>query len=68
MESQTNDNSQKYVIYDQFHWGRKDHFEEVVKGWDAALARYNFHKIFNPQCTLGLVTIEYYNHLKECLK
>lgn len=60
--------SDTYVIYDQFHWVEKNHFEEKVKGWEAALSRYNFHKTFNPNCVMGLCTVEYYNHLKETLK
>lgn len=60
--------SSTYVIYDQFHWKNNSHFEEKVKGWEAALSRYNFHKILNPQCTLGLCTLEYYNYLKVKLK
>lgn len=52
-----------YVIYDQFHFGNKDHFHETVRGWDSALSRYKFHKLFNPQCVMGLCTVEYYNHL-----
>lgn len=57
-----------YVIYDQFHWRNKNHFVEKVKGWSQALSRYNFHKVFHPECVLGLVTLEYYNHLVEKLK
>lgn len=59
--------SDTYMIYDQFHSKRKDHFKEKVRGWDSALSRYNFHKTFHPECCLGLCTIEYYNHLMESL-
>lgn len=55
--------SDTYMIYDQFHLKRKDHFSEKVRGWDSALSRYNFHKTFHPECCLGLCTVEYYDHL-----
>lgn len=57
-----------YVIYDQFHWLWPDHFERQVKGWTAALATYAFLKGVYSGTSLGLVTLEYYNNLKQSLK
>lgn len=57
--------SDTYVIYDQFHINTPSHFHETVKGWESALARYQFHKVFHPECVLGLCTLEYYNHKME---
>lgn len=60
--------SDTYVIYDQFHWNSKNHFSERVKGYSQALSRYRFHKVFHPECVLGLTTVEYYNHLVDVTK
>ena len=57
-----------YVIYDQFHWCRPDHLVRQVKGWKAALATYAFLKEVYAGTSLGLVTLEYYQHLKQSLK
>lgn len=57
----------RYMIYDQFHWLRPDHFQEEVKGRDQALARYHFHKVFHPECVLALSTIESYNRIVHAL-
>lgn len=59
-----NDKSQTdtYVIYDQFHLGAQHHYHEVVSGFNNAISRYQFHKVFQPQCVLGLCTIEYFLH------
>lgn len=55
--------SNTYVIYDQFHFGNKDHLEIHVKRWEQAVDQYRFYKAFNPQTVLGLCTLEYYKHL-----
>ena len=49
-----------YVVYDQFHWLDPNHIEYCFKGWDSALANYNFLKAAHTDKTLGLVTVEYY--------
>ncbi len=53
--------SDHYMIYDEFHWKTPTHFQEEVVGRDQALARYNFHKVFHPECVLALSTIEDYH-------
>lgn len=60
--------SDTYCIYDQFHFGNKDHLEIPVKGHDAALERYQFYKTLYPGYCLGLCTIEYFNHKKGRMK
>ena len=52
-----------YCIYDQFHFGNKDHVEVPVKGHDEAVKAYAFYKASYPTLSLGLCTIEYYRHL-----
>ena len=56
-----------YCIYDQFHFKTKGHLEVPVKGYQAAVEAYAFYKTFYPGQSLGLNTIEYYNHLKQSL-
>ena len=53
-----------YCIYDQFHFGNKDHLEVPVKGYQQALDAYAFYRASYPALTLGLCTVEYYKHLK----
>lgn len=60
--------SDTYMIYDQFHFGRKDHLAVAVKGWKGALEQYRFYKEFNPQGVIGLCTFEYYQHLIQSYK
>lgn len=59
--------SDHYMIYDEFHWFTPNHFQEEVIGRDQALARYNFHKVFHPECVLALSTIEAYNRKVKAL-
>lgn len=49
-----------YVVFDQFHWLDPNHIEYCFKGWDVALANYNFLKVAHQDKILGLVTLEYY--------
>lgn len=51
---------QEYVVYDQFHWLWDDHIEYIYKGWEYALANYNFLKQSYPKESLGLITKEEY--------
>lgn len=60
--------SDTYCIYDQFHFGNKDHLEVPVKGRDEVIATYAFYKASYPALSLGLATIEYYKHLKDTYK
>lgn len=55
--------SDTYCVYDQFHFGNKDHIEVPVKGKDNAVSTYAFYKAAYPNHSLGLCTIEYYKHL-----
>jgi len=57
-----------YMIYDQYHIGWKNHLHVPVKGKEAALERYNSYKVLYPGFSLGLCTIEYYNHLMQSYK
>lgn len=58
--------SDTYVIYDQFHdFYGKDHLEVPVHGHQQAVEQYAFYKAMHPGYSLGLCTIEYYNHLKQ---
>ena len=57
--------SDTYCIYDQFHFGCKDHLEVPVKGHDEAVKAYAFYKASYPGMSIGLATIEYYKHLKN---
>lgn len=57
-----------YCVYDQYHFGNKEHLEVPVKGHDQAVATYAFYKAAYPTQSLGLCTIEYYNHLKDSMK
>ena len=61
--------SNTYVVYDQFHdFNSKDHLEEAVRGWNQAVERYAFYKTMHPGYSLGLCTVEYFNHLKQSYK
>jgi hypothetical protein len=61
--------SNRYVIYDQFHWAREDHFVETVVGWKAALERYRWWKeMKGDSVVLGLATKEYFDHLMDSYK
>jgi hypothetical protein len=57
-----------YCIYDQFHFGNKDHLEVPVKGHQQAIDAYAFYKTSYPGYSLGLCTIEYYKHLTNRMK
>lgn len=57
--------SDTYCIYDQFHFGCKDHLEVPVKGRDEAITTYAFYKASYPALSIGLAPIEYYKHLKN---
>lgn len=60
--------NETYVIYDQFHWHHRDHLEIAVKGWDEALAAYNFQKSARKEGeVLGLTTKEKFLKLKKSL-
>lgn len=54
--------SDTYCIYDQFHFGAKNHFAAEVKGKEQAVSAYAFYKVFYPGYSLGLSTKEYYDH------
>lgn len=54
-----------YCVYDQFHFKAKEHLEVPVKGYQQAIDAYAFYKAAYPGQSLGLCTIEYYNHLKQ---
>ena len=55
-----------YVIYDQFgDFFDKNHLEVPVRGWEQAVEQYRFYKEFSPNHSIGLTTIEFYNHKKE---
>lgn len=60
--------SDTYCIYDQFHFGCKNHLEVPVKGHDEAVKTYAFYKATYPGQVLGLCTIEYYKHLTKRMK
>lgn len=63
-----NSSSDTYVVYDQFHFGRKDHIEVPVKGWDEALSVYRFYKSSFPNECLGLCTKERYEKITNSYK
>lgn len=44
------DNKYKFVIYDQFHWKRKDHFIRYFFDKDIAITYYSFFKDCFPIC------------------
>ena len=55
-----------YVIYDQFgDFFDKNHLEVPVHGLEQAVEQYRFYKEFSPNRSIGLTTIELYNHKKE---
>lgn len=54
----------QFVIYDQFHWNRPDHFVEKVTGWDEALFRYNHWKNFFPDESYGLLSLDEFKRLE----
>ena len=59
----------RYVIYDQFHWLAPDHLVRVVEGtWNDALEQYRFYKAAFPTESLGLVTEEEFQRIKESLR
>ena len=59
----------RYVISDQFHWLSPDHLERVVEGyWEEVLEQYGFYKAAFPDESLGLVTEERFNMIKESLR
>ena len=61
--------NETYVIYDQFHWRHREHLEIAVKGWDEALAVYNFQKSIRKEGeVLGLTTKEKFLKLKKSLE
>lgn len=47
-----------YVIYDQFHWGRKDHIEVLASDWNDALAKNQFYKQAFPRESFGMLPLE----------
>lgn len=51
---------EEYVVYDQFHWMWDDHIEYIFKGWEYALANYNFLKQSYPKESLALTTKKEY--------
>ena len=55
---------EEYVVYDQFHWLWDDHIEYIYKGWEYALANYNFLKQSYPDESLGL-SYENYQKVKQ---
>lgn len=57
--------SDTYCIYDQYHFGSKEHLEVPVKGHDEAVKAYTFYKASYPKESLGLASMEYYRHLKN---
>ena len=50
-----------YMIYDQYgDFFSKNHLEVAVRGWEQAVEQYRFYKVFYPNRSIGLCTIEYY--------
>lgn len=56
----TGEKDEEYVVFDQYHWLFPDHLEYIYKGWEYALANYNFLKQSYPKESLGLITKEEY--------